>query len=77
MYIESFIDEKTLNDINFERGIFDYEKKKKNIRNHLTHNYNRYKKNMKNNTINDINRKNKTKKAISFVKRSPYLLNKF
>ena len=32
---------------------------------------------MKNNTINDINRKNKTKKAISFVKRSPYLLNKF
>ena len=51
MYIESFIDEKTLNDINFERGIFDYEKKKKNIRNHLTHNYNRYKKNMKNNII--------------------------
>ena len=76
MYIESFYDDKTINDINFERGVLAYEKRKKNIRNNLTHHYNRHKKNMKSFPNNDNNKKNR-KKAISFEKRSPYLLNKF
>ena len=76
MYIESFYDDKTINDINFERGVLAYEKRKKNIRNNLTHHYNKHKKNTKSVSNNDYNKKNR-KKAISFVKRSPYLLNKF
>ena len=81
-YMESFIDDKlvkTLNDNDFttERSLLGNDNKnKKHNRSNMTHHYYKPKKIMKYTLNNESDKKNK-KKAISFVKRSPYLLNKF